>query len=377
MYLRTLFVKPMKSIATLLIVLLFSGICLGQNLIPSPFAYASCISFASPTGWVNCTGSPDCAASRCTVPGGCTGQAVMCFGESFYYMLAAPLTIGQSYTISMNVSTGQLGANSIIAGNHTFRIIGLTTPPPNCGAANYGSVCSTPGATTLLTGTVNTIGWVPFTNTFTAATAIRYIVIGNCDGTGNGGNLFCNASLVPTVVFPVALQSFEASANDCEVDLSWKIDNSASVLDHFELLRSSEGNTNERVAKVDALQNTSEYSFSDLVMAAENDYQLTIHYKDGTIAQSEVVHVENNCEGASFAIEGNPVQGTEAVLRYEATGLPMTLSISNVEGRIVYEKHLKSTDAGWQRLRLDVSGLQPGIYFVSMGDGQVAKLRKI
>jgi hypothetical protein len=367
----------MKLIVTLLIGLLFSGICLAQNLLPSPFSYVSCISFASPTGWVNCTASPDCAASRCTVPAGCTGQAVMCFGESFRYVLPAPLVVGQAYTITMNVSTGQLGANSIIAGNHTFRIIGLTTAPTNCGGANYGSVCSTPGATTLLTGTVNTIGWVTFTNTFTAAAPIQHIVIGNCDGTGNGGNLFCNPSLTPSVPFPVTLQAFDATANDCTVDLNWKVDNADGAIDHFELMRSSEGTTNEVVAKVQALHQSSEYAFSDLVMATENDYQLTIHHKDGTISQSEVLRVESNCEGASFAIEGNPVQGPEAILRYEASGNPMMLTISNVEGRVVYQKPLESTDAGWQRLRLDVSGLQPGIYFVSLGDGQVAKLRRI
>ncbi len=366
----------MKSVVTLLMGLMLAGICVAQSLIPNPWTFASCSFGVSPIGWNNCNTSPDCAASRCTVPAGCSGQAVMCFGESFYYMLAVPLVIGQNYTVTMSVSTGQLGLNTIISGNHTFNVIGLTSAPTNC-FGPFGNVCSTPGATLLLSGTVNTIGWVPFTNSFTATSAIRYIVIGNCDGTGNGGNLFCNFTLSPSVVFPVSLQSFQASSSGCTVDLNWKSDNSAGAVDHFELLRSSEGNTNESVARIPAFQNTSEYSFSDVTLAAENDYQLTIHHKDGTLSQSEVLHVQSNCEGASFAIEGNPVQGPEAILRYEATGSPMNLTISNVEGRVVYQKQLESSDAGWQRLRLDVSGLQPGIYFVSLGDGQVAKLRRI
>ncbi|MFN8395074.1 MAG: hypothetical protein U0176_10535 [Bacteroidia bacterium] len=119
----------MKKTLTLLVALSAYGWIWAQSLIPNPFTFASCAFGVSPDGWTTCTGSPDCAASRCTVPSGCSGQAVMVFGESCYYTLAAPLVIGQNYTISVAVSTGQLGANSIIAGSHTFNIVGLTSPP--------------------------------------------------------------------------------------------------------------------------------------------------------------------------------------------------------------------------------------------------------
>lgn len=366
----------MKAIFTLVFTFGLTCMLWSQSLIPNPWTFASCTYGVSPIGWTNCNTSPDCAASRCTVPAGCSGQAVMCFGESFYYMLASPLVIGQNYTVTMNVSTGQLGVNSIIAGNHTFNVIGLTSAPTNC-AGPFGNVCSTPGSTLLLSGTVNTIGWVAFSNTFTATSAIRYIVIGNCDGTGNGGNLFCNFTLSNSIIFPVALQSFDATASGCDVDLNWSVGNENGSLDHFEVLRSSEGKTNEVVATVKAYRGVSDYAFSDLAPMENVDYQLSLHHADGSVSQSQVVHVAGDCAAPQLTIEGNPVQGNETTLRYNATGLPMRLTISNVEGRIVHEGAISPATAGWQRLRLDVSSLRPGIYFVSTGDGQVTKLHKM
>lgn len=366
---------PMKLRFTLLLILLCTGTLFAQSLIPNPFAYTSCISFASPTGWANCTGSPDCAASRCTVPGGCSGQAVMCFGESFYYTLPSPLTIGQNYTVAMNVSTGQLGASTIIGGNHTFNVIGLTSAPTNCMAANYGSVCSTPGSTLLLSGTVNTIGWVSFTNTFTAASAIRYIVIGNCDGTGNGGNLFCNFTLSPSVVFPIELADFSVTPSGCEVDAQWAVHDPTNAVSHFELLKYVEGEPSQVVAEVPAQPGQQDYRLTDAIPAPWMDYQLQAYYRDGAISQSAVEHVQTTCPVIPNAIEGNPVRGNEATLRYRATGLPMRIQISNTEGRIVRQLELPAADEGWQRQTLDVSGLQSGIYFVNTGNGQIVKLQ--
>ena len=299
----------------------------------------------------------------------------MCFGESFYYALPTPLTVGQAYTVSMNVSTGQLGASTIISGNHTFNIIGLTSAPTNCGGANYGSVCSTPGATVLLSGTVNTIGWVNFTNTFTATSAIQYIVIGNCDGTGNGGNLFCNFTLTNAIVFPAEVTTFDAVASGCQVDLNWSIDRSNQTLSHFELIKSVEGKSEEVLLRQATNAGLSDYSFSDLGPAINSDYQLRIYSQDGGVSQSKVLHVQADCEEQRNTIEGNPVKDTEAVLRFHSDGSPTLVTISSVNGQVVSRIELSPSEAGWHRAKLDVSTLQPGIYFVSTGKGNVTKLQ--
>lgn len=301
----------------------------------------------------------------------------MVFGESCYYTLAAPLTIGQNYTITVSVSTGQLGANTIISGNHTFNIVGLTSPPSNCGGANYGSACSTPGATLLLSGTVNTIGWQTFTNTFTATSALRYIVLGNCDGTGNGGNLFCNMTLTNSIVFPAVMESFSAQSNGCEVETNWTISETGSDIEVFELVKAAEGKSEEIVARIAPQSNRQEYSYTDDTPALNGDYQVRILYKDGGISLSEVVHVQSDCDDMSAAIEGNPVHGNEAILRYSTDGSPMMISIYDVEGKKVAEQTLPANEAGRHRAKLDISSLRPGIYFIRTPDGQVAKLQRM
>lgn len=121
----------MKRTIAALFALFTFGYLAAQSLIPNPFVFASCAYGVSPNGWVNCNTSPDCAAARCTVPGGCPGQAVMCFGESFYYTLPTALVVGQNYTVTMSVSVGQLGAGSVVPGLHNFNVIGLLLPPTN------------------------------------------------------------------------------------------------------------------------------------------------------------------------------------------------------------------------------------------------------
>ncbi len=364
----------MKTVLAALLAFFCCGFISAQSLIPAPWTFSSCSFGVSPDGWVNCNTSPDCAASRCTVPVGCTGQAVMCFGESFYYTLPTALTVGQNYTVTMGVSVGQLGSASVVPGLHTFNVIGLLLPPTNC-AGPYGNVCSTPGSTLLLSGNMTGLGWQSFTNTFTATTALRTIVIGNCDNTGNGGNLFCNFTLTPSVVLPVTLTDFSAESNGCEVNAHWAIGNDGSSVDRFELIKSVEGRDPEVVGTQAAAPNRSDYSLIDITPAINASYQLRVVYRDGEASQSELIHVQSDCADIQNAIEGNPVRGNEAMLRFHHTGAAMTLTISNIEGRIVHQEIIAAGDAGWQRHRLDVTGLQPGIYFVRTGDGQVAKLQ--
>jgi hypothetical protein len=364
----------MKTALAALLAILCCGLVSAQSLIPAPWAFSSCSYGVSPIGWVNCNTSPDCAASRCTVPVGCAGQAVMCFGESFYYTLPTGLTVGQNYTVTMSVSVGQLGSASVVPGLHTFNVIGLLLPPTNC-AGPYGNVCSTPGSTLLLSGNMTGLGWQTFTNTFTATSALRTIVIGNCDNTGNGGNLFCNFTLTPSVVFPVTLTDFSAASNGCEVNAQWAIGQDGNSVDRFELIKSVEGRDPEVVGTQAAALNRLEYSLVDITPSINASYQLRVLYHNGEASQSELIHVQSDCEDIQSAIEGNPVRGNEAILRFRHTGAAMMLTISNIEGRIVQQETIAADNAGWQRHRLDVSGLQPGIYFVRTGDGQVAKLQ--
>ena len=340
---------------------------------PTPFAFASCGFAMAPIGYTSCIGTPDCAASRCTVPAGCAGQAVMCFGESFAYFLASPLTIGQSYTISISVSTGHLGASTLIGGNHTFNVIGLTGPPPNC-AGGYGGTCSTPGATLLLSGTVNTIGWQTFSNTFVAASALQHIMIGNCDGTGNGGNIFCNVNLQTATVFPIELTDFSAEANECSVVLDWETGSSTTAMDKFELIRSVEGRTDVVVATLPAANGAQRYQATDHSPALSATYQLRMLDLNGSESRSKVLSIDTDCHGAGLSFASNPISTDFAELVYQSQGKALKVSIHNTEGRLVHQETIPEESPGWHTHKLDVSKLQPGIYLASTSDGEVVKM---
>ncbi len=299
----------------------------------------------------------------------------MCFGESFYYTMASPLVVGQSYTVSMNVCVGILGPpNFIVGGLHSFMVIGLLNPPTNCGGP-YGNVCSTPGATTILSGTQNAIGWVNFTNTFTATSALRTIVIGNCDNTGNGGNLFCSFSLTSTVILPAEIKGFTAESNGCEVKANWSVAEGGSKVERFELVKTIEGSAPEVVGTMAPQSGRSEYALTDVTPAIQGTYQLRIVYESGEMSQSEVVEVVSDCEDLKNLIEGNPIAGSEAILRFHHTGEPTNVTISNLEGRIVHQESVPAGAEGWVRHSLNVSALESGIYFVRAGSGSVAKLQ--
>jgi hypothetical protein len=153
--------------------------------------------------------------------------------------------------------------------------------------------------------------------------------------------------------------------------------NDGNVLDHFELVRSVEGMEDVVVAHIPADVNRTEYMFTDASPSLNCDYQLRMGYQDGNITQSPVVHVQADCRDMQNAFENNPVQGPEAILRYRSNGAAMTLTLRNMEGRMVLQTPLEAGEAGWKRVALDVSTLQPGIYFATTGDGQVTRLQMV
>lgn len=356
--------------------------CLGtfaysQSLIPTTFTFSSCGFALSPIGYVTCVGSPDCAASRCTVPSGCSGQAVMVFGESFSYVLSTPLVAGQTYQISMNVSTGHLGASSIISGNHTFQIVGTTFVPPTCGSSSYGSICGVSGGQVLLTGTVNTIGWVNFTNTFVAGSNISRLTFTNCDGTGNGGNLFCSPSLIVSVPLPAAeIEGFAGQYNDCAVELEWSTALSSSEISRFDIYRSVPGDGRRMIGTYTAgdISGKTQFRYTDFNPGTNGHYQLEMVDAEGRVAQSPVIEVLGECAVQGLEILSNPVVGDIATLRYNPQTTSGALRVYDIAGRMVYETVLAPGEEASATHTIDVVGWKPGLYLVRMGMGEVVKM---
>ncbi|MEM7039975.1 MAG: T9SS type A sorting domain-containing protein, partial [Bacteroidota bacterium] len=321
-----------------------------------------------------CTGSPDCAASRTNVPAGCTGQAVMVFGESFYYQLPAPLTIGTSYTIDMAVSTGTLFSGTI-SGNHTFNVIGLTSAPSNCSGANYGSVCNTPGAVVLLSGTQNNVGWLNFSNTFTATSAITHIVLGNCDMTGNGGNLLCNISLTTAVPFAHTEAWLDVKTEGCAAALEWQLEGETADLTHFEVMFGTEGLADQSIARIPVEQADADgmYRFQTQNAAPEGYYQLRLVFEDGQDQHSNMVHTLTDCLEEGLHILGNPVANEQLSIRLYTKESSETLFIYDLRGKVVH-REVFSASTGWADYHFDLQGLSPGLYLLQTASGHTKKL---
>jgi hypothetical protein len=173
---------------------------------------------------------------------------------------------------------------------------------------------------------------------------------------------------------PVELLSFEVSAlNTQEVELSWATAWEENN-DYFEVLRSTDAQMWQTVAQVDGAGNSEEvrqYQLTDYVPnQGKIYYQLKQVDFNGNFSYSQILQVDAGFQQDFFAVPyPNPAADQPRLsITTKERNQVIQLEMFDILGAKVYETLLPAVNVHTQEIELPVSGLEPGIYVIRIGD---------
>lgn len=185
----------------------------------------------------------------------------------------------------------------------------------------------------------------------------------NCD---NG--FLC---ITPNCVLPLTISVFEATVNQCTIELNWKVETEINVK-HYEVEYSEDGSNYKIAGYLQALNNSAQakYTFKHFATAAGTIfYRLKIINNDGSFTYSKQLLVKNNCSDINVQlVYPNPVKEE---LKIVVTGLPLNLPsqylLFNSTGKLIEAKKI------FNGINLiNMQHLSAGVYFIKVPDA-VAK----
>jgi hypothetical protein len=161
------------------------------------------------------------------------------------------------------------------------------------------------------------------------------------------------------VVLPVTLVSFEGKSENNQTKLTWK---TAEEINNkgFEIERSADARTFEKIGFVDGSGNTKEsqfYHFTDLNPLATSYYRLKQLDYDGKFEYSRVIAVKS--EATIIKLYPNPAQ---EYLTVSGINGKLPISIVNQNGRVVLNRFVSAKE------QINIGKLASGLYVVRIGN---------
>ncbi|HET8855399.1 MAG TPA: T9SS type A sorting domain-containing protein, partial [Salinimicrobium sp.] len=181
-------------------------------------------------------------------------------------------------------------------------------------------------------------------------------------------------------ILPVELVSFVGVNKDKENVLTW---GTASEKDnsHFEIEKSVDGETFERIGQVNGNGNSYEaitYNFSDhYLTSSQAYYRLKQVDFDGKFEYSKIVLINSASFAQEIQLYPNPVTRSAQFVTIDLEGLNLKKAdvvIRNTNGHVVSGVNLNDA-FGLGKEELDISNLRTGIYLVDIttAHGKVVK----
>ena len=169
-------------------------------------------------------------------------------------------------------------------------------------------------------------------------------------------------------VMPIELLHFEATLMNSEVRLNWGTATEFNN-DHFVVERSSDGILFEEWTTVSGAGNSSskrEYEILDgNPLYGRSYYRLIQVDYDGRSSQAGIVTILNS-ELKTFGIYPNP---TADYLYFSGVSENCSVTVSDVSGGLA-PKRLWLTELAPGKVGVDLSHLDPGVYFISLEDSE-------
>ncbi len=209
------------------------------------------------------------------------------------------------------------------------------------------------GATIVAPASVDNVSdIVEFNQDFVAGTGF-YFTVGTTD--------------LATAPLPVQLLSFEAKANDNNVEVNWVTESELNS-DYFVVESSPDGERWGAVHQVKGKGTTtakSRYSVIDETpFTGISYYRLRQVDFDGTSQTSKVVSVK--FESNRIAMYPNPVQGQEVTFELSGKSISTGIQIISLSGVEMLRMPLDATTGQKQKFTVNVDGYSPGIYIVTL-----------
>ena len=214
--------------------------------------------------------------------------------------------------------------------------------------------------------------WTPYTNTSLAPVGTRKVRI-RLQAELNVNQYEINAyfddvSLTKPSVVPVKLISFNGNDDVGKIYLNWEVADEIN-LSNYELEQSTDGVNFNRIATIEAGKKN--YSFTDNNTSSYIDkyyYRLKMVDINGKFSYSNVLPVKIK-KLHSITISPNPAKNFVTINGFEKQG---KITIINSNGASVY-----STNATAQSMKISISHLPAGLYFMRFTDGKIVSFKKL
>lgn len=172
---------------------------------------------------------------------------------------------------------------------------------------------------------------------------------------------------------PVHLLDFTGKMNKEKVQLHWEVSFN-EMLEHFELEKSTDGNTFATTKQTKATGNSGveSYDATDASTAARLMYRLKLVSSNGNVEYSPVISlsVKNENNQQAIQVVQNPVTSNLVVNYNSYAAETVQLSVTNNSGSPVYSgKYMANTGKNQYQVHA-VSQLRTGTYIVTITNGR-------
>ena len=165
---------------------------------------------------------------------------------------------------------------------------------------------------------------------------------------------------------PLTLISFSAQCASSYTQLQWQT-GIESDMDHFDIERSTNGNSWTKIGEVPCTNNASgsSYSFKDNAALPDALYRLKIISRSGTITYSPVF--KGGCADISmpFTVYPNPSHASAVAQLSVREAANATIKLVNSTGQLLYKAQWKLVP-GINQHPLPVTSLATGTYFIQL-----------
>jgi hypothetical protein len=176
-------------------------------------------------------------------------------------------------------------------------------------------------------------------------------------------------------ILPLNLLSFEGKASQNAIVLNWKTSLEVNT-SHFDIERSISGQQFEKIATINTKNNNSlevnNYSYSDLSVPNKlSYYRLKINDLDGKSSISKIISVLPKSKTELMINYPNPSQNWVKFNLTDKSLIGKSAKIYSSTGKLMIVSNITSLN-----MEMDISALQPAVYFVKFTNGETLKILK-